>query len=91
MAVINLDKENFKKVRIIGSTYYEDVDGESKFAKAVPPMMEKDKSIPGGVKDVAKHNILVVGKDLTIQTARKLVQSQKAAPIYAPGEKPKEI
>lgn len=91
MAVVDLSKEFFEKVRVIGSTFYLDMaSGEMKFAKAVPPKMERDKE-SNGLKDVAKHNILVVNKDLTIETARKLVQAQKAAPIYAPGKKPKEV
>lgn len=92
MGVVELNKEHFVKVRVIGNTFYQDMaSGEMKFAKAVPPKMERDKDAPGGLKDMAKHNILVVNKDLTIETARKLVQAQKAAPIYAPGKKPKEV
>ena len=90
MGVVDLDKEFFEKVMVIGSTYYEDMNGEMKLAEAVPPKMEKDKDT-GKYKDVAKHKHLVVGKNLTIQVARKLVQAQKAAPIYADGKKPKEI
>ena len=50
-------------------------------------------NVPGycTLTDVAKHKHLVCGVDLTIQIARKLVQAGKAAPIYAPGKKPKEI
>lgn len=90
MGVVDLSKEFFEKVRIIGSTFYEDIHGKRQLAEAVPPKMEPDKE-SGDLKDVAKHKHLVVGKDLTIKIARKLVQAGKAAPIYAPGKKPKEI
>lgn len=90
MGVVDLNKEHFEKVRVIGNTYYEDMHGVMQIAEAVPPEMKPDKE-SGKLKDVAKHKHLVVGKDLTIQVARKLVQAQKAAPIYADGKKPKEI
>lgn len=90
MAIVDLGKEMFEKVRVIGNTYYEDLNGDMQLAIAVAPRMEKDKET-GGLKDVAKHNHLVVGKDLTIKIARKLVQAHKGAPVYAEGKKPKEV
>lgn len=76
MGVVNLSKENFEKVKVMGNTYYENTKGKMIFVS------------PKG-KD-GKDVFLVVGNDLTIEIARKLVQSNKGAAVYAKGQKPQE-
>lgn len=85
MGVVILEKEVFEKVRILGSTYYEDTNQKMQFVKAAKQEVDK------AGDDITKHKYLMVGKDLTIQIARKLVQSQKGAAVYPKGQKPKEV
>ena len=80
--MIEIAKLKIDRVAVIKPCRYEDTSGAMRDAR---PHTRKEKD------GTVTHTTLVVGQDITLQTARLLVASNRCAVLLRTNERPEEV